>query len=206
MKKRIRSIELSDAEAVRGIYAPFVSDNATSFEIDPPDTPTIERRIRDLSDQYPWLVFEADEKVLGYAYASPHRTRHAYQWSVDVSVYIHDLARGCGVGRALYRSLFEILGQQGYVNVYAGITLPNLASVGLHKSLGFVAIGVYSRVGFKFGKWHDVVWLHLRLSEAPAPIPNPIPAKELFFNETIATIFQHQAALAQYGPSPSNDE
>jgi L-amino acid N-acyltransferase YncA len=203
MEKRIRSIELHDAEAVRSIYAPFVTDSATSFEIEPPDTTTIEQRIRDLKDRYPWLVFEADEKVLGYAYASPHRARHAYQWCVDVSVYIHGLARGCGVGRALYASLFEMLRRQSYVNVYAGITLPNPASIGLHQSLGFVPVGVYSRVGFKFGKWHDVVWLHLRLSEAPVPTLNLLPAKELFLDERIAAVFQQQAELAQYGSRPS---
>jgi len=203
MEKRIRSIELSDAEAVRSIYAPFVSDNATSFEIEPPDITAIEQRIRDLKDQYPWLVFEADGKVLGYAYASPHRTRHAYQWCVDVSVYIHGLAQHCGVGRALYAALFEMLSQQGYVNVYAGITLPNPASVGLHQSLGFVPVGVYSRVGFKFGKWHDVVWLHLRLSETPIPTPNLLAAKELFLDERIAAFFQRQAELARYGSRSS---
>lgn len=202
MEKRIRSIELSDAEAVRSIYAPFVSDSATSFEIEPPDTKTIEQRIRDLKDRHPWLVFEADEKVLGYAYASPHQARQAYQWCADVSVYIHGLARRCGVGRALYVSLFEMLSQQGYVNLYAGITLPNPASVGLHESLGFVPVGVYSRIGFKFGKWHDVVWLHLRLSEAPIPTPNPLHAKELFLDERIATVFQQQAKLARYGSGP----
>jgi len=198
MSKRIRSIERSDAEAVREIYAPFVSDSATSFEAEPPDAPAIEQRIRELKDRYPWLVFEADDKVLGYAYASPHRARQAYQWCAEVSVYIHSLARGCGVGRALYVSLFEMLRRQGYVNVYAGITLPNPASVGLHQSLGFVPVGVYSRVGFKFGKWHDVAEFQLRLSEAPAPIPNPLPARDLFLDERIAAFLQQQAEGTRY--------
>jgi hypothetical protein len=94
-----------------------------------------------------------------------------------------------------------MLRKQGYVNVYAGITLPNPASVGLHESLGFVTVGAYSRVGFKFGKWHDVVWLHLRLSEAPIPAPNLLPAKELFIDERIAAFFQRQSELARYGSS-----
>jgi L-amino acid N-acyltransferase YncA len=198
MTKRIRRIELSDAEAVREIYAPFVSDGATSFETDAPDTPAIEQRIRELSGHYPWLVFEADAKVLGYAYACSHRARRAYQWCVEVSVYTHELARHCGVGRALYTSLFEILRRQGYVNVYAGITLPNPASIGLHESMGFVSVGVYPRIGFKFGKWHDVAWLQLRLSEADTPVPEPVPARELFGDARIAEVVERQAQAVRY--------
>jgi L-amino acid N-acyltransferase YncA len=193
MEKRIRSIELSDAEAVRDIYAPFVSDNATSFETEPPDTAAIQQRIRDLTVQYPWLVFESDGKVLGYAYASSYRARTAYQWCVEVSVYVHEKARKCGVGRALYLSLFEVLRRQGYANAYGGITLPNPASVGLHESLGFTTIGVYSRVGYKFGQWHDVIWLQLRLLEADEPVPTPKPAADFLSEEGVAELFTQQA-------------
>jgi L-amino acid N-acyltransferase YncA len=201
MEKRIRNIEISDAAAIRDIYAPFVSDTAISFEAEPPDVATMEQRIRELQDKYPWLVFETDGKVLGYAYASPHRTRHAYQWCVDVSVYIDPSAWKCGVGSALYLSLFEILRRQGYINAYAGITLPNPGSVGLHKSVGFETIGIYSRIGFKFGQWHDVIWLQLRLQDAPVPIPNPLPAKDFVSSEDIATILQKQAQTIRYGVS-----
>jgi L-amino acid N-acyltransferase YncA len=198
MQKRIRSVEIADAKAVSSIYAPFVSERATSFEKEPPDAPAMEQRIRELTEQYPWLVFEADDEVLGYAYASPHRARHAYQWCVDVSVYIHESAHRCGVGRALYLSLFEILRRQGYVNAYAGITLPNPASVGLHESLGFVPVGVYSRIGFKFGKWHDVTWLQLRLLEVAVPIPDPLPAKELLRENQVTAMFHQQADSVRY--------
>src|SRR5688500_12472648 len=179
MEKNIRSIELSDASAVREIYAPFVSDSATSFELVPPDIAAMEQRIRELTVQYPWLVFEADGTVLGYAYASSHRTRWAYQWCVEVSVYVHERARRRGVARALYGALFDVLRRQGYVNAYAGITLPNPSSVGLHESLGFVPIGVYSRVGFKFGRWHDVAWLELRLTGDAEPPNDPLPANRV---------------------------
>jgi L-amino acid N-acyltransferase YncA len=167
MGKRIRSIEVSDAPAVRDIYAPFVSNSATSFEIVPPDVSEVERRILDLRARYPWLVFESDGKVLGFAYASPHRTRPAYQWSVDVSVYIESRSQHRGIGRALYTALFALLRRQRFFNAYAGIALPNKASVGLHESLGFTPIGIFKRTGFKFGQWHDVVWLQLRLLEDP---------------------------------------
>ena len=180
MEKRIRRVEIGDASAVRDIYLPFVSDSATSFEVVPPTVSEMEERIKSLWTQYPWLVFEADGRVLGYAYATSHRTRRAYQWCVEVSVYVHTSAHHRGVGRALYMALFEILRRQGYVTAYAGITLPNSASVALHESLGFTPIGVFERAGFKLAKWHDVLWLQLRLSEDPTPIPEPLPASGLF--------------------------
>lgn len=179
MKRMIRQIELSDADAVRDIYKPFVSGSATSFETSPPDTEEIERRIQDLREWFPWLVFEADGRVLGYAYASSHRARQAYQWCVEVSVYIDKAARRSGVGRALYLSLFELLRRQGYVNAYAGITLPNPASIGLHQHLGFSDVGVYSRIGFKLGQWHDVAWLQLRLQECKEPVTKPHLVKDV---------------------------
>ena len=197
MEKRIRKIELSDAEAVRDIYRPFVLDNATSFETELPGVADIEDRIRKLKDDYPWLVFEADRQVLGYAYASSHRARKAYQWSVEVSVYVHETVRRCGVGRALYLSLFEVLRRQGYANAFAGITLPNPASLGLHESLGFTQIGVFSRIGYKFGQWHDVVWLQLRLLDLEEPVPNPIPAKDVI-DSSVERIFEQHAATVGY--------
>src|SRR5215472_5470769 len=180
MDKRIRSVTLDDARAVSEIYAPFVSDAATSFETVPPDAAEVERRIKDKTPKYPWLVFEADGMVLGYAYGSEHRTRQAYRWSADVSVYTHERARKRGVGRALYRVLLDLLRRQGYFNAYAGITLPNPASVGLHEAMGFKPVGVYSRVGYKLGRWHDVMWLQLRLSEEPGPRGEPASTEDLF--------------------------
>ena len=181
MEKLIRSVEPTDAPAIRDIYAPFVSESATSFEIEPPDSAAMERRIQDQREQFPWLVYEEGGEVLGYAYASPHRAaRKAYQWCVEVSIYIHGQARRRGIGRALYGALFDLLRRQGYVNAYAGITLPNPGSLRLHESMGFAAVGVYPRIGFKFGTWHDVIWLQLRLQEALVPVPEPRPAKGLF--------------------------
>jgi L-amino acid N-acyltransferase YncA len=193
MKKTIRRIEARDAEAVSAIYAPFVTDNSTSFETEAPDAEAVKQRIRDMEPQYPWLVFEGDGVVLGYAYGSSHRSRKAYQWSVEVSVYIHELARKCGLGRALYLSLFEVLRRQGYANAYAGITLPNPASVGLHEALGFTSIGVFSKVGFKFGQWHDVAWLELRLQDPAEPVPTPHPAIDFFADDQVVALFQRQA-------------
>lgn len=188
MEKRIRSITLDDARAVSEIYAPFVSDAATSFETVAPDPAEIQRRIKDGTPKYPWLVFEADGVVLGYAYGSQHRTRQAYQWSADVSVYTHERARKRGVGRALYTVLLEFLRRQGYFNAYAGITLPNPGSVRLHESMGFTPVGVYPRVGFKLGRWHDVLWLQLRLSEVPSPPGEPGPPEHLFGDREVTAL------------------
>src|SRR5258708_16054144 len=145
----IRSAGPQDAGAIRDIYAPFIVDGATSFEVEVPAVAEMEQRIRQLQEQYPWLVLEEDGAVLGYAYASTHRARHAYQWSVEVSVYLAAHGRRRGGGRALYAALFDLLRRQGYVNAFAGITLPNDASVGFHRALGFAPIGVFARIGFK---------------------------------------------------------
>ncbi len=191
--KRIRNIEVSDAPAVRDIYAPFVSDSVISFEVVPPDASEIERRILDLRARYPWLVFESDGKVLGFAYASPHRARSAYQWDVDVSVYINSDSHRHGIGRALYTALFALLRRLGYFNAYAGISLPNRASVGLHESLGFTPIGIFERTGFKFGQWHDVVWLQLRLLEDPEPREAPLHPDKLFEDDCILALLDECA-------------
>ena len=121
-----------------------------------------------------------DSLIAGYVYASSHRERAAYQWSVDVSVYVSPHYQRRNIGRGLYVALFELLAAQGFVNAYAGIALPNAASVGIHEALGFMPIGVYRQVGYKLGSWHDVGWWGLRLA-APAlePMP-PRPISEFF--------------------------
>jgi L-amino acid N-acyltransferase YncA len=197
MGRIIRPVEPSDAQAIRDIYVPFVSESATSFEVEPPDGPAMERRILDQRERYPWLVYEVDWALLGYAYASPRRAaRKAYQWCVEVSIYIHGAARRRGVGQALYTSLFELLRRQGYVNAYAGITLPNPSSLGLHQSLGFVPVGVYPRIWYKFGKRHDVSWLQLRLQKTDAPIAEPLPVLGVFQDPRLHSLLQEQAIRA----------
>lgn len=170
----IRIATLEDAGQVQAIYAPVVRETVTSFEIEPPSIAEMRGRMEEVLTALPWLVCENDGSVLGYAYAGKHRARWAYQWSVDASVYIHADARRMGIGRALYASLFQILCLQGYYNAYAGVTLPNPGSVGLHEAVGFKPVGVYHHVGYKMGAWHDVGWWELelqpRIVEPPAPI------------------------------------
>jgi L-amino acid N-acyltransferase YncA len=172
----IRLATERDAEQVATIYAPNVTDKIVSFELEPPTAEEMRRRIEVTLERYPWLVCERHGRVLGYAYAGAHGSRAAYRWSVEVSVYVHEGAHRKGVGRALYTSLFAVLKLQGFYNAYAGATLPNPASVGLHEAMGFRPVGVYRGVGYKMGAWHDVGWWHLSLRERVA---NPDPPADL---------------------------
>ena len=176
----LRLARASDAAAVADIYRPAVTERATSFELEAPDATEMSRRIAACLERTPWLVAEEKGRVLGYAYAGPHRTRAAYQWSVEVSAYVDENAHRRGVGRALYEALFRVLVLQGFRNAYAGITLPNAASDGFHRSLGFTRVGVFRKVGFKLDKWHDVAWLERPLVTADDTLPvPPIPLATL---------------------------
>ena len=162
-----------DGSALAEIYRPAVTDNSTSFELDPPDGAEMARRAAKCMERTPWLVYERDGQVLGYAYGGIHRERAAYQWSAEVSAYVHPDFHKQGIGRALYTSLFAALTVQGYRNAYAGITLPNDASVALHTAVGFTPIGVYRGIGYKQGAWHDVGWFERQL--APRVVDPPVP-------------------------------
>ncbi|MFC6724460.1 GNAT family N-acetyltransferase, partial [Halobium palmae] len=181
----VRLATTEDAAAVRDIYAPAVEESAISFEDEPPSSGEIRSRIARKLPTFPWLVCErvgsdenaegaenapdeaGSDSVVGYAYAGPYRSREAYRWSVEVSVYVADDARRTGVGRTLYESLLALLAEQGFVTAYAAITLPNEASVGLHESLGFERIGVFEDVGYKRGAWRDVGFWEKRLRDPP---------------------------------------
>jgi phosphinothricin acetyltransferase len=159
----------ADAEVIAHIYAPFCIESAISFEETPPSVEEMARRIRATTETYPWLVLD-DGEVTGYVYARPFRERAAYRWSVEVTVYVHPKYRQKGVARALYTTLFGILTLQGFYKMYAGVTIPNAASEGLHESVGFIPVGVYHGVGFKLGAWHDVRFYEMALQgEQPHP-------------------------------------
>jgi L-amino acid N-acyltransferase YncA len=171
----IRLATAADAEAIAAIYRPIVAGTAISFETVPPSAQEMERRIAATLEFAPWLVYEDEAgRIGGYAYGSRHRDRAAYQWSVDVSVYVGERSRRRGIGRSLYATLFSLLRLQGFFAAHAGITLPNPASVGIHESLGFVAVGVYRGVGYKLGAWHDVGWWQLALRDR---VPEPPPPR-----------------------------
>lgn len=169
---KIRTATPDDATAVAAIYAPVVQHTAISFETDPPDAAEMRSRIDKTLTTLPWLVAEDEQgAVCGYAYASKHRERAAYQWSVDTTVYVREDQRGRGVGRALYGQLLPLLTDLGYCQAFAGIALPNAGSVGLHEAVGFQALGVYRDVGFKHGQWRDVGWWQKTLATPAQPEP-----------------------------------
>jgi L-amino acid N-acyltransferase YncA len=155
---RIRLATPDDAASMLAIYAPIVVETAISFELEPPTPAAMRERIATTLERFPWLVCEERGEVLAYVYATRHRDRLAYQWSVDVSAYVHPAARRRGLAAALYTSLFALLRLQGFYKAYAGITLPNDPSVAFHESLGFRPLGIYQDVGYKLGRWRDVGW------------------------------------------------
>ena len=167
----IRLATAADAAGVRAIYAPYVRETWVSFEADVPSVEEMAGRIEGAAPRYPWLVADNGGAVAGYAYASAHRGRSAYQWSAEVSVYVAETHRRRGFARRLYGALVDVLQLQGFANAYAGIALPNEASVGAHEALGFEPVGVYRGVGFKLGAWRDVGWWALRLGDGAAPAP-----------------------------------
>lgn len=166
MTARIRLATPGDAEQIAAIYAPIVLDTPISFEMVPPDAAEIARRISSVLPRKPWIVYVESGCVLGYAYAHTFRDRPAYRWTVETSVYVAAEARRRGVASGLYRELLDRLISQGFVTAVAGITLPNAASVALHKRFGFHPVGVVPRSGFKLGAWHDVGFWTRPLAEA----------------------------------------
>lgn len=154
----IRLASISDAAEIAGIYRPYVEDTIISFELEAPDELEMARRMERTLQRAPWLVAEERGRILAYAYASRHHDRAAYQWSMDTSVYVRPGQHRRGLARALYSRLFTALAGQGYYTAFAGISLPNAASVGLHESFGFEPVGIYKKAGYKFGAWHDVGW------------------------------------------------
>lgn len=181
----IRLATTGDAPEVAAIYRPYVTDAVTSFEYEPPNADQMARRIESTLTFTPWIVCAGTGgELAGYAYASRHNERAAYQWSVDVTVYIRAEHHRRGCARALYQSLFSLLRLQGFYVAHAGITLPNAASVGLHEAFGFRPVGIYPAVGWKFGSWRDVGWWQLPLQERPL---TPEPPLSIDVAQTLGT-------------------
>ena len=158
MSTDIRQAVASDAEQILGIYRPLVEDTAISFELTPPDAGEMATRIESALMSHEWLVADDAAGIAGYASASRYRAREAYRFSAETSVYIQDACRGKGLGRALYKALFDSLESRGFQRAYAAIALPNAASIALHKGMEFDEIGTFSAAGFKFDRWHDISW------------------------------------------------
>lgn len=161
----IRLITTADIAGVLEVYRPYIEETSISFEYEVPTLEEFTQRVANITQQYPWLVYEEGGKVIGYAYGMTHRTRTAYQWSVEVAIYVAKDHRSKGVGKQLYEKLFALLREQGYKTAFAGMTIPNEKSEALHLSCGFEEIGVFKNIGYKFGEWHSVKWFQKQLGE-----------------------------------------
>jgi L-amino acid N-acyltransferase YncA len=158
---KIRAATTEDAAACAAIYAPYVTDTTISFETEPPTQAEMAERIVGAVRTHAWLVLEDledDGRVVGYAYAGPWRSRAAYRWTCETSIYLEIGRRRTGFGRALYEALLARLAERGYRTAVAGMTLPNEASVALHQAMGFEPVGTFREVGRKHGQWYDVAW------------------------------------------------
>lgn len=173
---KVRDASELDAGACAAIYAPYVTGTAITFEYVPPTPAEMAGRIANALRTHAWVVLEDDDdgRVVGYAYGGPFKAREAYRWSCEVSVYLEPGLRRTGGGRALYEALFERLAARGYRTAAAGMTLPNDASVGLHRALGFEPVGVYRRIGWKNGAWHDVAWAQREIATGDDPPVEPV--------------------------------
>lgn len=162
---QIRLATPEDAAGILAIYAPYIQNTSYTFETEVPSVQEFAERIRSYLVNWPWLVWEEEGKVAGYAYGARYRERVAYQWCTESSIYMHDDFQKAGIGRRLYTTLIEILKRQGFRNVYAVINLPNEKSVAFHEKSGFTHFATYEQVGYKLGKWKNVGWWRLVLNE-----------------------------------------
>jgi phosphinothricin acetyltransferase len=165
----IRDATRDDGAACAAIYAPYVTDTAITFEYEPPTPDEMGERIEKAKKDHAWVVAEDDGRVVGYAYGGRYKERAAYRWACEVSVYLEQGRRRSGTGRALYEALFERLVARGFRTAVAGMTLPNPASEGLHRALGFEPIGVSRGIGWKHGAWHDVAWTQRSIGTDDGP-------------------------------------
>ncbi len=165
----IRMATQQDIPEILSIYAPYVENTTITFEYDVPSQEEFLQRYRDITAQFPFLVWEENGQILGYAYASPPYTRAAYRWCAEPSVYLRPEARGRGIGRALYRVLEWILEKQGYQILYALITTENTGSIRFHEKMGYFSRADFPDCGYKSGRWLGVAWMEKRIQNVQSP-------------------------------------
>ena len=179
MKGKIRFAAEKDAKAILEIYAPYIEKTAITFEYEVPSLSEFSGRIAEIQKKYPWIVYEEEGEILGYAYGGPEYTRAAYQWTVETSVYLSEKARGKGIGSLLYEKVLDILKKQNFCLCYALVNEDNLASAKLHEKFGFKTVGFRKNCGYKHGKWHSVVFMEKQLNEFSVPPKAIVPIGEL---------------------------
>ncbi len=161
-----------DAADILAIYAPYVRNTPITFEYEVPTLDVFKQRIRDISNDYPYFVCESEKRIVGYVYAHRHMERAAYQWNAELSIYLQEGYTQKGLGKIMCATLFRLLRLQGIRNVYSCVTIPNMRSEGLHRSLGFRLQGIFLHAGYKCGAWHDVAWFEKSIADYPH---NPAP-------------------------------
>lgn len=171
-----------DAEQLLQIYRPYVEQTAITFEYEVPTVGEFKKRIEQTLEKYPYLVAEKDGILVGYAYVSPFKSRPAYDWSVETSVYVGMEYKRCGIGRILYEALEHILQLQGILNVNACIAYPKeedeyltMDSVRFHEKMGYQMVGCFHDCGYKFNRWYDMVWMEKMIGEHRSDQKSVIP-------------------------------
>ena len=172
MGYKIRTVQLSDAEAILKVYAPFITDTCISFEYVVPSVEEFAQRIASISAEYPYIVLEEDGEIVGYAYSHRYLERVAYSWDVEVTIYLAPKVQGKGLGVILYDALEKLMALQNIKNLYSCITGDNVHSIEMHRSMGYELIGTFPKAGFKHDRWLDVVWMAKAIGEKEnAPLP-----------------------------------
>lgn len=173
-----------DAEALLEIYRPYVEKTAVTFEYEVPSAEEFRSRIADVLKKFPYLAAERDGQILGYAYVHPFKERAAYDWAVETSIYVRMGEHGKGIGRRLYKKLEELLARQHITNLNACITYPNPDSIAFHTALGYQKVAHFTKCGYKFGTWYDMIWMEKMLCETHPDRPEPvIPIGQLRFEQ-----------------------
>ena len=200
----IRLASPEDAKGILDIYAPYILDSNVTFEYDVPGVREFEERIVGITKDMPYIVCMIDEEIAGYAYASHYRSRAAYQWDCELSIYVREDSQRGGIGRRLYEMLFAILKEMHYEHAYACISTPNPQSVKFHEAMGFTICALFERCGYKDGRWYDVTWMDHRLQEAAKEgdyrkVPDavcPITAIDKDFLENLFAAYENELETA----------
>ena len=196
----VRAAAPEDAEQLLEIYTPFVisedsSLSNVSFELAAPDVEEFRQRIQNISKQFPYLVGEVNGQILGYVYCHPYRERLAYQWAVEVTIYLAPAGQGKGLGRLLYETMEKLLCLQGVTMAYSCITVGNDHSIKMHEALGYRLIGTFTNSGYKNGQWLDTVWLEKQLQPCPKQPDNIKSWRELDPDAVAAVLTEATAKL-----------
>ena len=174
----LRYATIKDVSAILDIYAPYVLNTAITFEYDVPTLSEFEARFRAITKDFPWLVWEEDGKILGYAYAERPFARAAYSWAADLAIYLTKDAQRNGIGKSLYTAVEDIIRKQGYCLCYGVVTSENKQSCAFHEAMGYQKAAIFENCGFKFGQWYGTIWYEKRLREDD-PTQPPVSWREI---------------------------